>query len=135
MRNWDKLPRKSLYESIERVLHPLTLQPADQLTRSKAEGILKEIEIPFDHVEIVNSTLVVVLEDGERREQDYRWTEEYLKHIQALDNMRLYEEVLKLAGGDWYEGMFTKKGQWRFEKIKEEFRSRLAASGYFGGEW
>jgi len=46
--------------------------------------------------------------------------------IQKLTNKELYDEFIELAGGDDYEGEFTRKGTRTHWELKEELDRRLS---------
>jgi len=53
--------------------------------------------------------------------------EERSAEIRALSNAELMEEVLRLAGGDDWDGGFTTFGAWEYDFAKTELRTRLDA--------
>ena len=61
-----------------------------------------------------------------------KWQAEYLAEIGAMSNRGVLYEYTSLAGGDDYDGCYTKEGEWKWEKIQEELRRRLDAYGFFG---
>jgi len=57
-----------------------------------------------------------------------KWRTEEFTRIKKLTNKELLDEVLQLAGGDYYDGDFTTRGRWTYYRLKEELEKRL-------GEW
>lgn len=55
------------------------------------------------------------------------WQQEYLISISQLSNRALLEEALDLAGGDDWDGCFTKRGSWKYTQLREELERRLVA--------
>ena len=62
----------------------------------------------------------------------YKWQEEMLARIETMSNEELLNETLGLAGGDDYDGCFTPKGQWEYDRLVEELEHRLKACGFLG---
>lgn len=60
---------------------------------------------------------------------DFNWEskseEEILGLVKSLSNERLLEEAFFLAGGDDYDGCFTKLGSYTFGILHKELTSRL----------
>jgi hypothetical protein len=52
--------------------------------------------------------------------------EEFIKYSTELSNVDLLEEVISSAGGDDYDGTFTKRGLREFAILEKELRKRLA---------
>ena len=53
-----------------------------------------------------------------------------LIHISNLSNTDLLDEVISLAAGDDWDGMFTKEGEWEFQQLKSELNFRLTQVGF-----
>lgn len=50
---------------------------------------------------------------------------EFLKWLPSCSNRELLDATLELAAGDYYDGDFTRLGEWKFEKMKLELFNRL----------
>lgn len=48
------------------------------------------------------------------------------ERIAKLENFTLLEAALNLAGGDDFDGSFTKEGEIEYDLMKEELSSRLS---------
>lgn len=59
-----------------------------------------------------------------------KWQEEYLAHLKESTNKEILDEYTYLSGGDDYDGCFTTKGAWQYEKLSKEFITRLKAYKY-----
>ena len=64
----------------------------------------------------------------------FKWQEIYLKAIAEMSNEEVLDEYTELCCGDDYEGTYTFRGEWRYEKITEEFHKRLIACGFLLSE-
>lgn len=64
----------------------------------------------------------------------FKWQQIYLEAIAKMTNIEVLDEYTELCGGDDYEGVYTDKGLWRYEKITEELHKRLIASGFLPSE-
>lgn len=56
--------------------------------------------------------------------------EDVLKKVKAMDNEDLFSEYTALAGGDDYDGCWTKQGRIEWEIIEAEITERLKACGF-----
>lgn len=65
-----------------------------------------------------------------KEEKMLKWKNEFLESLKIMNNEQLLEDTLALAGGDDYDGCFTKAGQWRYDKLLEELEKRLKVSGF-----
>lgn len=50
--------------------------------------------------------------------------------VAALDNRTLLDSTLQLAGGDDYDGCFTREGQYEYDTLAIELTRRLTACGF-----
>lgn len=57
-----------------------------------------------------------------------------LNNIKAFDNLDLLFETLSLAGGDDYDGCFTKEGEWQYNQMCAELLQRLSKVGFISDE-
>lgn len=60
-----------------------------------------------------------------------KWKSEYLQQLAEMTGEEILTEYTSLAGGDDYDGCYTNKGEWKWEKVKEEFKRRLTVRGFF----
>ena len=59
-----------------------------------------------------------------------KWKKEYLDEISKMSNEDVLGEYTYLTGGDDYDGCFTRRGEWKYDKINAEFNKRLIEIGY-----
>lgn len=50
--------------------------------------------------------------------------------VAGMENDTLLEETLDAGGGDDYDGMFTKQGEYRYDALRAELRKRLKDIGF-----
>jgi len=62
------------------------------------------------------------------------WKIEFVKEVLSYSNVCLLAETIARAGGDDYDGCFTKKGEWKFYILKNFLEFRLKASGFLRKE-
>lgn len=60
-----------------------------------------------------------------RQKATAKWQEETLEKISKMSNVQLLEDYTWLAGGDDYDGCYTDRGQWEYDKLTEELHRRL----------
>ena len=63
-----------------------------------------------------------------------KWQKEELTRIKASSNLELLEDTISSAGGDDYDGCFTKRGAWSFEQEKQELSKRLISVKFIDKE-
>ena len=54
-----------------------------------------------------------------------KWQDREIQTINGYTNRQLFDETIGCASGDDYDGGFTKRGRWKFEKLLEELEKRL----------
>jgi len=59
-----------------------------------------------------------------------KWKEKFLEQIKNYSNEELLWECLGLAGGDDYDGCFTKQGEWKYGELQVELQRRLIEVGF-----
>ena len=59
-----------------------------------------------------------------------KWKEEFLNQIKSSSNEELLWECLSAAGGDDYDGCFTKRGEWMYGELQVELQRRLKEVGF-----
>ena len=62
---------------------------------------------------------------------ELKWYKEYLEKISKMTNEEVWDEYEDLAGGDDWDGEFTRRGLKKFQAIHSELRKRLTAIGFF----
>lgn len=64
----------------------------------------------------------------------FKWQQIYADAISKMSNEEVLDEYTESSCGDGYDGVFTDRGQWRYEKVTEEFHKRLIACGFLKSE-
>ncbi len=64
----------------------------------------------------------------------YKWQIEILDAIKKMSNEELLINTIYSAGGDDYDGCFTKRGEWEFAELQKELRNRLETIGFLEKE-
>jgi hypothetical protein len=59
-----------------------------------------------------------------------KWQEKFLEDIKKYDNETLLQECMWAAGGDDYDGCFTKRGEWEYGELQVELHRRLIEVGF-----
>lgn len=59
-----------------------------------------------------------------------KWKEKFLEQIKNYNNEELLWECLSAAGGDDYDGCFTKRGEWEYGELQVELQKRLIEVGF-----
>lgn len=54
-----------------------------------------------------------------------KWQKKHIERIESMSNSELLDEALELAGGDSWDGIFTKRGEWEYSAITLHLRMRL----------
>ena len=60
----------------------------------------------------------------------YKWQIEILDALKEMSNEELLISTIYSAGGDDYDGCFTRKGEWEFAELQKELRNRLEIVGF-----
>lgn len=59
-----------------------------------------------------------------------KWKQTYLDELSKMTNKELLDEYTYLAGGDGYDGAYSKKGDWKWEQIQVVLKEKLISIGF-----
>jgi len=61
-----------------------------------------------------------------KKEREFlKWQQRVIEREREMTNEELLQEVIGLAGGDDYDGCFTKRGAWEFDYLQGKLYERL----------